>query len=110
MVRITGQRRPDRGTIGGSSADRDYRMSTYDRAAFPARRADVTAWVRETAHVEGLALSKSAESRNLSLAEALSEGCRPDRRSDDQTSLSLKPAVRRHLAVTILTSMIWRIP
>ncbi len=23
---------PDRGTIGGSGADRDYRMSTYDRA------------------------------------------------------------------------------
>ena len=30
MVRITGQRRPDRGTIGRSSANRDYRMSTYD--------------------------------------------------------------------------------
>jgi hypothetical protein len=30
MVRITEQRRPDR--IGGSSADRDYRMSTYDKA------------------------------------------------------------------------------
>jgi len=29
MVRITGQRRPDRGTIGRSSANRDYRMSTY---------------------------------------------------------------------------------
>jgi hypothetical protein len=24
--------RPDRGTLGGSGADRDYRMSTYDRA------------------------------------------------------------------------------
>jgi hypothetical protein len=32
MARITEQRRPDRGTIGGSSADRDYRMSTYDNA------------------------------------------------------------------------------
>jgi len=31
-VRITGQRRPNRGTIGGSSANRDYRMSTYDNA------------------------------------------------------------------------------
>jgi hypothetical protein len=30
MVRITGQRRPDRGTIGRSGANRDYRMSTYD--------------------------------------------------------------------------------
>ena len=29
MVRITEQRRPDRGTIGRSSPDRDYRMSTY---------------------------------------------------------------------------------
>ena len=29
MVRITGQRRPDRGTIGRSGANRDYRMSTY---------------------------------------------------------------------------------
>jgi hypothetical protein len=28
-VRITEQRRPDRGTIGRSSANRDYRMSTY---------------------------------------------------------------------------------
>src|SRR5271165_6891581 len=28
MVRITGQRRPDRGTIGRSSANRDYRMSS----------------------------------------------------------------------------------
>jgi hypothetical protein len=28
-VRITGRHRPDRGTIGGSGADRDYRMSTY---------------------------------------------------------------------------------
>ena len=33
MVRITGQRRPDRGTIGRSSANRDYRMSTYDGLA-----------------------------------------------------------------------------
>ena len=32
MVQITGQRRPDRGTIGRSGANRDYRMSTYDRA------------------------------------------------------------------------------
>ena len=31
MVRITGQRRPDRGTIGQSSANRDYRMSTYGK-------------------------------------------------------------------------------
>jgi hypothetical protein len=30
-VRITEQRRPDRDTIAGSSADRDYRMSTYER-------------------------------------------------------------------------------
>jgi len=30
MVRITGQRRPDRGTIERSGAHRDYRMSTYD--------------------------------------------------------------------------------
>jgi hypothetical protein len=29
MVRIPGQRRPDRGTIGRSRANRDYRMSTY---------------------------------------------------------------------------------
>jgi hypothetical protein len=29
MVRITEQRRPDRGTIGRSSANRDYRMSTH---------------------------------------------------------------------------------
>ena len=27
-ARITGRHRPDRGTIGGSRADRDYRMST----------------------------------------------------------------------------------
>jgi hypothetical protein len=32
MVRITGQHRPDRGTIGRSGATRDYRMSTYDKA------------------------------------------------------------------------------
>jgi len=32
-VRISGRHRPDRGTIGGSGADRDYRMSTYDEAA-----------------------------------------------------------------------------
>jgi hypothetical protein len=31
-VRITGQSRPDRGTIDKSMADRDYRMSTYDNA------------------------------------------------------------------------------
>jgi Bacterial transglutaminase-like N-terminal region len=30
-VRIIGRHRPDRGTIGGSGADRDYRMSTYDK-------------------------------------------------------------------------------
>jgi hypothetical protein len=29
-VRITGRHRPHRGTIGGSGADRGYRMSTYD--------------------------------------------------------------------------------
>jgi hypothetical protein len=28
-VRITGRHRPDRGTIGGSRADRDYPMSIY---------------------------------------------------------------------------------
>jgi hypothetical protein len=33
IARITGRHRPDRGTIGGSGADRDYRMSTYDKAA-----------------------------------------------------------------------------
>jgi hypothetical protein len=33
MVRITGQSRPDRGTIDKSMAGRDYRMSTYDNAA-----------------------------------------------------------------------------
>jgi len=33
MVRIAGQRRPDRGTIGRSGARRDYRMSTYDFCA-----------------------------------------------------------------------------
>jgi hypothetical protein len=32
MVRITGQRRPDRGTIGRSGAHRDYRMSRHDNA------------------------------------------------------------------------------
>jgi hypothetical protein len=31
-VRTTGRHRPDRGTIGGSGANRDYRMSTYDNA------------------------------------------------------------------------------
>jgi hypothetical protein len=30
-VRITGRHCPDRGTIGGSGANRDYRMSTYDK-------------------------------------------------------------------------------
>jgi putative transposase len=33
-VRITGRYRPDRGTIGGSRADRDYRMSTHATATF----------------------------------------------------------------------------
>jgi hypothetical protein len=33
MVRITGRSRPDRGTIDKSMADRDYRMSTYDKAS-----------------------------------------------------------------------------
>ena len=37
MVRITEQRRPDRGTIGRSNADRDYRMSTYDKACLCGR-------------------------------------------------------------------------
>src|SRR3984893_16118878 len=32
MVRIPGQRRPDRGTIGRSRATRDYGISTYDNA------------------------------------------------------------------------------
>ena len=32
MVRITGQCRPDRDTIGGSSAERDYRMSRHVNA------------------------------------------------------------------------------
>ena len=35
-VRITGRHRPDRGTIGGSGANRDYRMSTYELCT-PAR-------------------------------------------------------------------------
>jgi hypothetical protein len=33
IVRTTGRHRSDRGTIGGSGADRDYRMSPYDKAA-----------------------------------------------------------------------------
>src|ERR1700720_711174 len=39
-VRITGRHRPDRGTIGGSGAARDYRMSTYGncRIDFIAKR------------------------------------------------------------------------
>jgi hypothetical protein len=32
MVRITGRHRPDRGTIGRSGANRDYRMSTASGA------------------------------------------------------------------------------
>jgi hypothetical protein len=35
ILRITGRSLPDRDTIGRSSADRDYRMSTYDSAAIP---------------------------------------------------------------------------
>jgi hypothetical protein len=38
IVRITGQRRPVRGTIGRSGANRDYRMSTYDDAVAAACR------------------------------------------------------------------------
>jgi hypothetical protein len=34
MARITGRHRPDRGTIGGSGADRDYRISTYNNAVW----------------------------------------------------------------------------
>jgi hypothetical protein len=30
VARITERHRPDRGAIGGSSADRDYQMSTHD--------------------------------------------------------------------------------
>jgi hypothetical protein len=33
-VRITGRRSPDRGTIGGSGTDRDYRMSTDGKPSF----------------------------------------------------------------------------
>jgi hypothetical protein len=33
-VRITGRDCPDRGTIGGSGANRDYRMSTYGKRIF----------------------------------------------------------------------------
>jgi hypothetical protein len=33
IVRISGLHRPDRGTIGGSGADRHYQMSTYHKAA-----------------------------------------------------------------------------
>ncbi|MGC2221035.1 MAG: hypothetical protein WA624_01005 [Methylocella sp.] len=38
ILRITGRYRPDRDTIGGSRADRDYRMSTYDKAEKPTDR------------------------------------------------------------------------
>jgi hypothetical protein len=44
ILRITGRCLPDRGTIGGSDADRDYRMSRHDNAALtlvaPPRIAD----------------------------------------------------------------------
>jgi hypothetical protein len=33
MVRITGQNLPDRDTIGGSRADRDYRMARHINAS-----------------------------------------------------------------------------
>jgi transposase len=38
MVRITGRRRPDRGTIERSGAHRDYRMSTYEAMSRPGMR------------------------------------------------------------------------
>jgi len=56
MVRITGQRRPDRGTIGRSSANRDYRMSTYGKPPFTrdTARADVNDMLRlNSAHWRG---------------------------------------------------------
>jgi hypothetical protein len=37
-VLVVSRHRPDRGTIGGSRADRDYRMSTYDKAPCPKER------------------------------------------------------------------------
>jgi hypothetical protein len=61
---------------GGRKAGGVYPTTT---SAFPARRADVTAWVHENPHVEGLALPKSVGSGNLSLAQALPGGCRLDR-------------------------------
>jgi hypothetical protein len=33
LLRITGRRLPDRETLGGSRADRDYRMPRHDNAS-----------------------------------------------------------------------------
>ena len=41
-MRITGQCRPDRGTIDGSGADRDYRMSTHGTSATLNRRTSMS--------------------------------------------------------------------
>jgi hypothetical protein len=46
-VRITGRDCPDRGTIGGSGANRDYRMSTYDNLVIESvakLQLDAAAW------------------------------------------------------------------
>jgi hypothetical protein len=45
MARITGQRRPERGTIGRSGAHRDYRMSTHG-AKRPSPSQEMIAFVR----------------------------------------------------------------
>lgn len=77
--------------------------------------------VASTGGVTGLGYMKSLMSRawhcqnppkaaTIALVKALSGGCQLDRQSDGRTSLSLKPAVRKREAVTILISMIWRIP
>ena len=44
MVRITGRRRPDRGTIGRSGNHRDYRMSTYPHMTDWRRQRDAGAF------------------------------------------------------------------
>ena len=77
MVRTTGRRRPDRGTIGRSGTHRDYRMSRYPHMTDWRRQRDAGAFealspVNCGPKVRARTLNRDIEAVRNAIAEAWS--------------------------------------
>src|SRR3984893_19087046 len=90
ILRITGRSLPDRDTIGKSSADRDYRMSTYDNVGWSKEKSgDQCAQARAT--YRALGANRPRVGRQSGTLHAAFSG------NDRSGAASLLPPVLRRL-------------